>query len=263
MTTMSAMNGGPAALRLSGDRMMAAAASGRLDTEALAAAAAFRTIAAWTLAPAPRDPRAHVWAAHAEARPYLTRLTRHAADHEVASVITADLFRRLTRRPAAGDTAGSDRPTTPKPAPDPARYTYTPRKVLRRVLDHALDHLNRIDQAIRLLGQRADKLTDAELDWAPPDGGWSLRRVVHHVARCERLYATALDEAPAEDPLTRYQLAGRLLEARLQEARDHEGDTSVVYVNLYGVFYTPETAAREAVALERGLVEERRAEAAR
>ena len=157
MTTMSAMNGGPAAFRLSGDRMMAAAASGRLDTEALAAAAAFRTIAAWTLAPAPRDPRAHVWAAHAEARPYLTRLTRHAADHEVASMMTADLFRRLTRRPAAG----------------------------------------------------------------------------------------------------------RLLEARLQEARDHEGDTSVVYVNLYGVFYTPETAAREAVALERGLVEERRAEAAR
>jgi hypothetical protein len=302
---MSAMNGGPAQLRLSGDRMMAAAASGRLDAEALATATAFRTIAAWTLAPAPRDPRAHAWAAHAEARPYLTRLTRHAADHEVASVMTADLFRRLTRRPAVGGTAGWDRPTTPKPAPDPARYTYTPRKVLRRVLDHALDHLNqidqwrawqragviptptdgwafstvtlredrlplvdmdleawlwRIDQAIRLLGQRADKLTDDELDWAPPDGGWPLRRVVHHVARCERLYATALDEAPAEDPLTRYQLAGRLLEARLQEARDREGDISVVYVNLYGVFYTPETAAREVIDLERDLIEERRAE---
>lgn len=87
--------------------------------------------------------------------------------------------------------------------------------------------------------------------------------MVHHVARCEQLYATALDEAPAEDPITRYQLAGRLLEARLQEARDREGDTSVVYVNLYGVFYTPETAAREVVDLERDLIEERRAEVAR
>ena len=82
MTMTSTMSGGTAALRLSGDRVMAVAVSGRLEPEALATAAAFRTIAAWTLAPAPRDPRAHVWAAHAEARPYLTRLTRHAADRE-------------------------------------------------------------------------------------------------------------------------------------------------------------------------------------
>ena len=301
MTTTSTMNGGPAALRLSSDRLMAAAATGRLDAETLATAAAFRTIAAWTLAPAPRDPRAHVRAAHAEARPYLTRLTRHAADHEIASVITADLFRRLTRRPAA---PGPD----PATAPDPARYTYTPRKVLRRVLDHALDHLNqidqwrawqhhgviptptdgwtsstvtlpedrlpladadlaawlwRIDQAIRLLAGHADELTDEELDWAPPDGGWPLRRVVHHVARCEGLYATALDEAPPEDALTRYQRSGRLLEERLEAARDREGDPSVVYVSLYGVVYAPQTAEREVLDLERGLLEEHRAEGAR
>jgi DinB family protein len=303
MTTTSTMTGGPAAIRLSGDRVMAEAAKGHLDAEALTAAAAFRTIAGWTLAPAPRDPRAHVRAAHAEARPYLTRLTRHPADREVASVMTADLFRRLTRRPAA---PGSDHATAPGPAP--ARYTYTPRKVLRRVLDHALDHLNqidqwrawrrdgviptptdgwasstmtlpedrlpladadleawlwRIDQAIRLLGGRADELTDDELDWAPPDGGWPLRRVVHHVARCEGLYARALDEAPSEDPLTRYEHAGRLLEARLQAARDCGDDPSAVYVNLYGVFYTPETTVREVLAVERELIEERRAEAGR
>jgi hypothetical protein len=302
MTTTSTMTGGPAALRLSGDRVMAAAAAGHLDTEALATAAAFRTIASWTLAPAPRDPRAHVRAAHAEARPYLTRLTRHPADREVASVMTAELFRRLTRRPAA---PGADRTT---PAPDPARYTYTPRKVLRRVLDHALDHLNqidqwrawrrdgviptptdgwasstvtlpedrlpvadadleawlwRIDQAIRLLGGRADELTDDELDWAPPDGGWTLRRVVHHVARSEGLYARALDEAPPGDPLTGYERSGRLLEARFQAARDRGDDPSVVYVSLYGVLYTPETAAREVLDLERGLIEQRRAEAGR
>ncbi len=44
-----------------------------------------------------------------------------------------------------------DRLTDGQPAPLTApagvgRYTYTPRKILRRVLDHALDHLNQIDQ---------------------------------------------------------------------------------------------------------------------
>ena len=305
MTTTNTMNGGPAALRLSSDRIITAASAGRLDAGTLATAAAFRTIAAWTLAPAPRDPRAHVRAAHAEARPYLTRLTRHAADHEVASVMTAGLFRRLTRRPAA---PGSDPVTMPEPGPDRARYTYTPRKVLRRVLDHALDHLNqidqwrawqrhgvtptptdgwasstvtlpedrlpladadleawlwRIDQAIRLLAGHADELTDEELDWTPPDGGWPLRRVIHHVARCEGLYATALDEAPPADALIGYRRSGRLLEARLEAARGRAGDPSVVYVNLYGVFYTPESAEREVLDLERGLIGERRAETAR
>jgi hypothetical protein len=247
-----------------------------------------------------------VRAAHGEARPYLTRLTRHAADVEVASVMTADLFQRLTRRPTAGD--GPSRTPGPAPAPGGACYTYTPRKVLRRVLDHALDHLNqidqwrawrragvvptptdgwasstvtlpedrlpladtdlaawlwRIDQAIRLLGQRADELSDDELDWAPPDGGWPLRRVVHHVARCEHLYASALDEAPSENALARYRAAGRLLEERLREARDRDGDPSIVYVSLYGVFYTPEAAVREVLELEGALAGERRTERAR
>jgi len=137
------MNGDPAALRLSSDRIISAASAKRLDAGILATAAAFRTIAAWTLAAAPRDPRAHLRAAHTEARPYLTRLTRHAADHELASVMTAELFPRLTRGPGP---PGSDPATTPEPAPARAGYTYTPRKVLRRVLDHALDHLNQIDQ---------------------------------------------------------------------------------------------------------------------
>lgn len=305
MTIGSTVNDGAAALRISGERVLAAAAAGSIDPGALASAAAFRTIAAWTLAPAPRDPRAHVPAAHVEARPYLTRLRRHRADIEVASVMTADLFRRLTRRPAAGD--GPSR--MPGSAPAQAEgYTYTPRKILRRVLDHALDHLNqldqwrawrhigavptptdgwasstvtlpedrlplgdtdlaawlwRIDQAIRLLGHRTDQLSDDELDWAPPDGGWPLRRMVHHVARCERLYASALDEAPSEEPLVRYRAAGRLLEDRLRQARDHDGDPSIVYVNLYGVFYTPEQAVREVLELESALGAEHPIERAR
>lgn len=275
-------------LGFSAERVMTAATSGKIGPDALESAAAFRMIAAWTLVPAPPDPREHVHAAHVDARPYLARLARHASDVEVASVMTADLFRRLTRQ--ASTSAG---------VPRDARYTYTPRKVLRRVLDHALDHLNqidqwqawqrdgviptptdgwapstvtlpgdvlpladadltawlwRIDQTIRLLGQRAASLTEAQLDWMPPDGGWSLRRVIHHVSRCERLYATALDEAPPDDPFARYREASRLLEARLDRARDRAGDPSIVYVNLYGVFYAPEEAAAEVLRLEETLV---------
>jgi alpha-glucosidase len=119
----------------------------------------------------------------------------------------------------------------------------------RRGLDHALDHLNqidqwlawqrdgvvptptdgwvgssvtlpgdllplsssdldawlwRVDQAARLVRQRASELTEAELDWQPPDGGWPLRRVLHHLARSERLYAASIDEAlPGNDPTGR------------------------------------------------------------
>jgi hypothetical protein len=287
-------------LRRSEDALARAAASGHVAGRTLESAAAFRTIAAWTLAPAPHDPRAHVRAAHAEARPYLTRLLDHPADREVGSVMTADLFRRLTRRP--GDDAGAP------VAGDPARYTYTPRKVLRRVLDHALDHLNqidqwrawrcagtvpvptdgwvsstltlaedrlpldaadlagwlwRIDQTIGLLAQRVDGLAEEELDWRPPDGGWSLRRVVHHVSRCERLYATALDEAPPVDPSARYERAARLLDERVREAPRRAGEPSVLFVNLYGVVYTAETAIQEVLDLEGALLAEARAGAAR
>ena len=282
-------------LRQSDRALASAAAAGRVAAAALESAAAFRTIAAWTLSPAPRDPRTHVRAAHAEARPYLTRLLDHPADREMGSVMIADLFRRLTRRP--GDDAGAP------PASDPARYTYTPRKVLRRVLDHALDHLNqidqwrawrregtvpvptdgwasstmtlaedrlpfaradlaawlwRIDQAIGLLAQRVDGLGEEELDWRPPDGGWPLRRVVHHVSRCERLYAAALDEAPPLEASVRYARAARLLDERLREAERRAGDPSITLVNLYGVVYTPETAAQEVLDLEHALLAEAR-----
>ncbi|HEX6078579.1 MAG TPA: DinB family protein [Methylomirabilota bacterium] len=287
------------ALARSGEALSGAAAAGRIGATALESAAAVRTIAAWTLAPAPGDPRAHVRAAHAEARPYLTRLLAHPADREAGSVMTADVFHRLTRRPGA-DTAPA--------AADSARYTYTPRKVLRRVLDHALDHLNqidqwrtwrrdgivpvptdgwasstvtlaedrlpldaadlaawlwRIDQAIGLLAQRADGLGEEELDWRPPDGGWPLRRVVHHVSRCERLYATALDEAPPVDPVIRYERAARLLDQRLCEAQRRAGDPSIVLVNLYGVFYTPASAVQEVLDLESALLTELRGAAVR
>lgn len=143
MTTTNSMNGGPAALRLSSDRIITAASAGRFDAGTLAIAAAFRTIAAWTLAPAPRGARTHVRAAHTEARPYLTRLTRHAADHEVClgddrRAVPPPHSTTRRARVGPGDDAGARAGSGALP--------YTPRKILRRVLDDALDHLNQIGQ---------------------------------------------------------------------------------------------------------------------
>jgi DinB family protein len=178
-------------------------------------------------------------------------------------------------------------------------YTYTPRKPLRRVHDHALDHLNqieqwarwrrdgvvptptdgwapstvtlpedrlpltaadldawlwRVDQAVRLLTERAAALAADELDWRPPDGGWSLRRVLHHVARSEILYAAAFDEALPEDPLARYVEADRRLAERLSASRALAGDPSIVFPDPYGTRFTPAQVVAEVLALERELV---------
>src|SRR4051812_5787602 len=107
-------------------------------------------------------------------------------------------------------------------------YAMTPRKALRRELDHVLDHLNQIEQWLAwqqsglvptptdgwapsgvmladdtlglsddelgawlwrveiswgLLIRRVAQLSAAQIDWEPPDGGWSLRRVLYHVGR--------------------------------------------------------------------------------
>ena len=256
----------------------------------LAHATAARMVGAWTLAPAPRDPVRHLEAAHAQARSHLARLTTHDPSREVPAAMTKELFSRLTdARPA------------PLTAPSGVgRYTYTPRKALRRVLDHALDHLNqidqwlawqrygvvptptdgwvpstvtlpddrlplapadldawlwRVDQATRLVVQRAAGLTEAELDWLPPDGGWPLRRVLHHLARSERLYAAALDEAlPVEDPPRRYEEACRRL-GEVVRAGTHRGeDASIVYAGLYGVLQSREEVVDWVLAIERDLL---------
>ncbi len=265
MTTMKeAARSLEAALDESRDRLLAAARDGRLASTALARATTARIMAALTLAPAPRDPIAHLRAAHAEARRHLARLEQHDPAVEVRAAMTGN--------------------------------AYTPRKVLRRVLDHALDHLNqidqwiiwqrdgvtptptdgwassqitlpedrlpltamdldawlwRIDQTTRLLVQRAEGLSDIEIDWQPPDGGWPLRRVLHHVSRDEVFYAASLDEAlPAED-VACYAEGSRRLGDRLRLAQTRGEDESIVYVNVYGAFYAPDDAAREVLAVER------------
>lgn len=255
----------------------------------LTQAAGARMVTAWTLDPAPRDPARHLEVAHARARGHLGRLATHDPANEVLSVMTEELFVRLT----------APRPT-PLRAPDEARrYTYTPRKALRRVLDHCLDHLNqidqwrawrgsgivavptdgwvpstetlpddrlpltprdleawlwRVDQAARLLQQRAAGLSADELDWTPPDGGWPLRRVLHHVARSERLYAAALDEAlPATDARGSYLSACERLEEALEIASRHEGDPSAVFPGLYGVLRSPRDVIDELLTMEKEL----------
>lgn len=60
--------------------MLEAVRTGRLDAAALARATAARTIAAWTLAPAPADPVVHIAAAHAQARLHLLRVRDLAAE---------------------------------------------------------------------------------------------------------------------------------------------------------------------------------------
>jgi hypothetical protein len=251
-----------------------------------------RMVASWALAPAPVDPVRHLETAHARARRHLARLLAHDPACAVSSVMTEELFSRLTDA---------------RPAPLTARggavcYSYTPRKALRRVLDHALDHLNqidqwrawrdhgvvptptdgwvpstvtlpddrlpldaadldawlwRIDQAARLLIQRAASLTPEELDWLPPDGGWPLRRVLHHVARSEFLYAAALDEALAsDDPERRYAEACDRLDEALGATRRHDADPSIVYPGLYGVLRTPHQVMDDVLTMEGELVAE-------
>ena len=274
------------ALDASGHEVLGTLADG---VTILTQATGVRMVAAWTLSPAPRDPVRHLEAAHARARSHLARLTGHDAAREIPSVMTEELFSRLT---------------DPRPAPLTAsagihRYTYTPRKALRRVLDHALDHLNqidqwrawrndgiaptpthgwvpstvtlpddrlpltqsdldawlwRIDQAARLLVQRAAGLTEAELDWLPPDGGWPLRRVLHHVARSELLYSASLDEAlPEDNPQGRYGEACRRLDEALRAAAGGEGG-SIVYAGLYGVLREPEQVVGDVLAMESELL---------
>src|SRR5262249_35227549 len=110
----------------------------------------------------------------------------------------------------------------------------------------------RIDLAMGLMIERARRLGPDELDWQPPDGGWPLRRVLHHVARSEVLYASAFDDALPEDPVARYVEASASLGKSLTVAR--QNDASIVFPDPYGTFFTPDGVVAEVVALERDLL---------
>ena len=279
-------------LEASRDRLLAAARGGPHGGAVLAHATAGRVVAAWTLDPAPSDPAAHLEQTHTSGRRQLGRLLDQPANAEVRSPMTNQLFDRLTQPADPGKRKQIDYTSV-------TSYTYTPRKPLRRVLDHALDHLNqidqwqrwrrdgtvplptdgwvpstvtlpedrlpltaadldawlwRIDQAMRLLTQRAAGLSDEDLDWQPPDGGWPLRRVLHHVARSEVLYAASFDEALPDDPVARYAEADARFSKRLGAACALEDDSSIVFPDPYRTFFTPAGVVAEVLALESELL---------
>jgi len=280
------------ALAASRQRVLSAAGAGKHAAALLAHATAGRTVATWTLDPAPVDPVAHLEQAHLKGRRHLQRLMDHPAGAEVTSPMTNQLFTRLTQPAEPTRRVRIDYTAL-------ERYTYTPRKPLRRVLDHALDHLNQIDQwqrwrrdgiaptptdgwapstvtlpedrlpltatdldawlwrvdmGMHLLVQRAAGLGKDELDWQPPDGGWPLRRVLHHVARSELLYAGSFDEALPGDPVARYDEADRRFTERLAAARAMAHDASTVFPDPYGTFFSPAGVVAEVLGLEADLV---------
>src|SRR5262249_20672155 len=251
MTIARRMESWTEALRASHDRVLAAAETGRYRAALLAHATAGRIVAAWTLAPAPRAPATHLDATHAPCRRNLERFLSGPSGAEVRSPMTGQLYTRLTQPSNPAQQTDIDYTVVES-------YTYTPRKPLRRVLDHSLDHLNQIEQwrrwrhegvvptptdgwvgstvtlpedrlpltpsdlavglwrvdvAVGLLVERPGRRGDGDLDWHPPDGGGTLRRALHHVARSEVLYATSFDDPLPEDPAARYAEA----DARLGE----------------------------------------------
>jgi hypothetical protein len=114
---------------------MEQARQGRLDAERLKHLADLRAVAAFRLRPVPADPVEHVRAGYAFIRPHLERLAQHPST-KIASLTNED---------------GSV-------------YHFRPRTVLRRVLDHALDHLNQIDQWV--LWQEGGVEPDPTDGWA-------------------------------------------------------------------------------------------------
>jgi hypothetical protein len=75
--------------------------------------------------------------------------------------------------------------------------------------------------------------------------------VLHHLARSERLYAAALDEALLDaEPSGRYGEACRRLDDELRAVAARGHDPSIVYAGLYGVLQTPEEVVDQVLAFE-------------
>ncbi|MDQ2716211.1 MAG: hypothetical protein M3Z08_14995 [Chloroflexota bacterium] len=164
-------------LAASRTRVLAQARAGTVDTIALRQVADMEAELTLTLHPVPTDVAAHTRAAHAFARPYLERLLKHDPTHDVLAT--------------------------------DAEHRYTPRKILRRVLDHALDHLNQLEQWLAWQQQGivpvptdgwADSATTLEEDRLPLTQAdlntwlWRIDLAVELVAqRAEQLSCQQLD----------------------------------------------------------------------
>jgi hypothetical protein len=242
--------------------------AGRVEAGALRSVADLEAFFALNLTPMPVDPVAHIRVGYVKTRPYLERLPRHDPTR-VASISARDGY----------------------------VYPMTPRKVLRRVLGHLLDHLNQIDQwvawqdhgvvpvptdgwapsevtldddtlplteadlsawlwridlVVSLLTTRASHLTPAQLDWQPPDGGWNLRRVIHHVARTYG-YAAWLDEALPDDVEARYIEANRRLRDGFARLIAAPPPPDTAFYMAKGRQFTPAEALHETLEAEEQL----------
>jgi hypothetical protein len=184
-----------------------------------------------------------------------------AVAREAARLAGAYLVEQLAMAHVQGDKAARDAIREVD-----AAHRYTPRTILRRILDHSLDHLNqveqwlawreqgvtptptdgwvssaqtlledrapispedlnawlwRIDVTAGLLAQRAQTLTEDQLDWPPPAGGWTLRRMLRHVASAERYYAVWLDDTFSDEPGDRYHEANSRFVSQLRHVLAH------------------------------------------
>lgn len=100
-------------LARSRNHVLAQAQGGKLEQEKLRQLADTEAYLVFRLRSMPTEPAEQIRTAHAFARPYLERLIQHDPTHLVVADET---------------------------------HSYTPRTILRRILDHALDHLNQVDQ---------------------------------------------------------------------------------------------------------------------
>jgi hypothetical protein len=251
-------------------RTRAVAAAGALDPDHLTGLADLQAVFAHDLRPRALSPLVYLEQARDELMAQLRRLRQH------------DPARLVHIR-----------------SEDGYDYAMTPRKALRRELDHVLDHLNQIEQWLvwqqsgvvptptdgwvpsgqmldddtfglseeelgawlwrveiswGLLIQRTAQLTAAQIEWDPPDGGWSLRRVVYHVGR--GFYAFWLGEALPDEPSARYEEANRRFEARLRQLIAEPLAPGLGFVGREGRLLTIEESIVAVLAAERHAVAE-------
>jgi hypothetical protein len=79
----------------------------------------------------------------------------------------------------------------------------------------------RIDLTVAMVAQRAHALTADQLDWIPPDGGWTLRQALHHVAAAEAYYVIWLDAVLPDEPTASYREANHRFESQLRQVFAH------------------------------------------
>jgi DinB family protein len=107
----------------------------------------------------------------------------------------------------------------------------------------------RIEISCGLLLQRVAPLTSAQLDWQPPDGGWSLRQMLYHLGR--GFYAHWLGQALPDEPAARYDEASRRFQARLRQLVAEPLAPGLGFVGRDGEAITPRERILAVLAAER------------